>query len=236
MTKDVQYDAGTSYLKELLKRFPRFYRSLVYLFGGQPQNTTAYAFAERFPTGARILNVGSGSRRLPNATNIDVFAYPGVDIVSDAETLPFEDAAVDAIVCDNVLEHTRRPHKVVAEFIRVLKPGGQVYVAVPFVVPYHSSPGDFYRWSEEGLRELLKDFKEVELKIQYGPSAAFTMVLSEWLALLLSFNSRTIYTMVHLSVTILTAPLKLFDYILVHYKGAHAMPLDLYFIGSKRTE
>lgn len=227
-------DAAFSYVKNLVKRFPRLYRATVYIFGGQPQNTTAYQFVQRFPQGSKVLNVGSGSRKLPGAISIDVMPFEGVDIVADAEKLPFSDGEVDAIVCDNVLEHTRRPHIVVAEFLRVLKQGGKVYIAVPFVIPYHSSPGDFYRWSEEGIRELLSDFKEEEVKIQYGPSAAFTMVLSEWLALLLSFNSRVLYTAVFFAATIVTAPLKLFDYILVHYKGAMSMPLDIYFIGSKK--
>lgn len=227
-------DAAFSYVKNLVKRFPRLYRATVYIFGGQPQNTTAFQFVSRFGVGSKVLNVGSGSRRLPGAINIDVLPFTGVDIVADAETLPFSDGEVDALVCDNVLEHTRRPHIVIAEFLRVLKPGGKVYIAVPFVIPYHSSPGDFYRWSEEGIRELLKDFKEEELKIQYGPSAAFTMVLCEWLALLLSFNSRILYTVVFFIATVITAPLKLFDYLLVHYKGAMSMPLDLYFIGSKK--
>jgi SAM-dependent methyltransferase len=227
-------DEFFSYVKNLVKRFPRLYRATVYVFGGQPQNTTAFQFVQQFPQGSKIINVGSGSRRLPGTINIDVMPYTGVDIVADAEKLPFDANTVDAIVCDNVLEHTRRPHKVVEEFVRVLKPGGKVYVAVPFVIPYHSSPGDFYRWSEEGIRELLSVFTEEEVKIQYGPSAAFTMVLSEWLALLLSFNSRILYTAVFFVATIVTAPLKLFDYLLVHYQGAMSMPLDIYFIGSKK--
>jgi len=180
--------------------------------------------------------VGSGPHRLSDTiVNVDIFPFEGVDIVTDGEHLPFEAGSVDAAVCDNVLEHIRHPERVVSEMLRVLKPGGRVFVAVPFVIPYHSSPDDFYRWSEEGLRQMFAEFNETELKIQYGPSAAFTMVLCEWLALLLSFNSDALYTLVLFTTTILTAPLKLLDFLLVHYKRAHNMPLTFYFIGTKKT-
>jgi ubiquinone/menaquinone biosynthesis C-methylase UbiE len=235
MTTPHATDSGVSFLKTLVKRYPRLYRATVYIFGGQPQNTTAFQFVARLPLEAKVLNVGSGSRKLRSGTiNIDVIQFEGVDIVADAEQLPYSDASIDAIVLDNVLEHTRRPHMVIQESLRVLKPGGKIYVAVPFVIPYHSSPGDFYRWSEEGVRELLQDFKEDELKIQYGPSAAFTMILSEWLALLLSFNIKSLHTALVLFFTVITAPLKLFDYLLSKYSYAHSMPLSFYFIGTKK--
>ncbi len=222
-------------LKNFFKRHPRLYRASVYVFGGQPQFTTAHDFVKKFPHNALIVNVGSGPRNLGrNVTNIDIFPFENVDIIADATKLPFENESVDAVVCDNVLEHTPRPHDVVKEILRVLKKDGRVYIATPFVIPYHSSPGDYYRWSEEGLRELLKDFSEQELRVQYGPSAAFTMVLSEWLALLLSFNSQILFTVWYAFFTVVTAPLKLFDYLLVHYRGAKNLALDLYFIGLKK--
>jgi SAM-dependent methyltransferase len=226
---------GLAWLKNVVKRFPRLYRATVYIFGGQPQNTSASAFVSRLPKEAKILNVGSGSRRLREGSiNVDVIKFEGVDVVADAEALPFESNSVDAVVCDNVLEHTPRPDKIVDEIERVLKPGGLVYIAVPFVIPFHSSPNDYYRWSVPGLREMLQRFDEHELKIQYGPTAAFTMVLSEWLAILLSCNVRPLYTAVLLVATVVTAPLKLLDYLLSHYQGAENLALDLYFIGAKR--
>jgi 2-polyprenyl-6-hydroxyphenyl methylase/3-demethylubiquinone-9 3-methyltransferase len=42
----------------------------------------------------------------------------------DAEHLPFSDASVDVVVAGEILEHVRHPDLVVAECIRVLKPGG----------------------------------------------------------------------------------------------------------------
>ncbi len=44
--------------------------------------------------------------------------------VGAAESLPFESASFDAVVCCDVLEHVTALEKVVAEAARVLKPGG----------------------------------------------------------------------------------------------------------------
>jgi len=226
---------GMAGIKAIFKRYPRFYRALTYIFAGPPANTTAHAFAQRLPRGIRILDIGSGPRRLrDDVTCIDVFKFDNVDIVADAATLPFEDGSIDAIVCDNMLEHVRDPKLVVSEIVRVLKQDGLAYIAVPFVIPYHSSPDDYYRWSEQGLRELLKDFSEQELKIQFGPTAAFTMVMSEWFGLLVSFNTKILYTIGLFAATIITTPLKVLDLILVHYTRANILPLTFYFIGRKK--
>ena len=226
---------GLAGMKTLFKGYPRLYRALAYIFGAQPHNMTAHAFVRKLPRGIRIIDVGSGPRKLrDDVICIDVFKFDNVDIVADAAQLPFENGSIDALVSDNVLEHVRDPKRVVAEFIRVLKPSALVYIAVPFNIPFHSSPDDYYRWTEVGLRELLKDFSEQELKIQFGPSAAFTAVFSEWMAILLSFNSKILYTFVLYVMTTLTVPLKLFDYLLVHYRHANILALSFYFIGKKK--
>lgn len=228
-------DTGMARLKNLFKKSPRLYNILVFLVGAQPMNTTVYDFVASIPESARILNIGSGTRVLRKGViNIDIQKFHGVDIVADAEHLPFPDESADAAIIDNVLEHVRNPQRAVAEMYRVLKKGGRIFVATPFLMVYHSSPGDFYRFSPEGLRELLRDFEEEELEIQYGPTVGFVIVLCEWLALLLSFNSVYLYNTVLFIATLLTAPVKFLDYILVHYKRAGNLPNSFYFIGTKK--
>src|SRR3989344_1811599 len=103
-------DSGIAGVKALFKRYPHLYDWMVYFFGPQPHNTTGYKFVRRFPAGARILNVGSGPRRLrEDVVNVDVMPFEGVDVVADAEHLPFPVARVDAGVCVNVLEHVVDP-------------------------------------------------------------------------------------------------------------------------------
>lgn len=49
------------------------------------------------------------------------------------EGLPFPDAAFDAVVAIEVLEHTRAPYRVLGEIAHVLRPGGVFVFSVPNV-------------------------------------------------------------------------------------------------------
>jgi SAM-dependent methyltransferase len=87
-------------------------------------------------------------------------------IVGDIHDLPLGDHSQDAIICIAVLEHVENPFVAVQEIHRVLKKGGCVFIYVPFLYYYHAEIGyynDYWRFSEDALRVLLKDFKEVEI-------------------------------------------------------------------------
>jgi hypothetical protein len=51
--------------------------------------------------------------------------------VGSCYALPFEDASFDRVFCHALLEHLATPHKALAEYFRVLKPGGSVGVCSP---------------------------------------------------------------------------------------------------------
>lgn len=105
-----------------------------------------------------ILNVGSGTRPLdlgPLQLKTDVDPSFPLNFTSDAHNIPFLDNTVDTIVNIAVLEHTRYPWEVVSEFYRVLKPGGLAVIAVPFLQPEHNMPYDYFRFTRNGIVELL---------------------------------------------------------------------------------
>lgn len=74
------------------------------------------------------LNIGAGPHN-------DDPRYTPIDIKTgtDARTLPYEDNSVDEIYCSHLLEHFPRDatDKVLAEWARVLKPGGIMRISVP---------------------------------------------------------------------------------------------------------
>jgi predicted SAM-dependent methyltransferase len=85
--------------------------------------------------GGLRLNLGSGETPISEFVNVDALEdAPGVDVVADiGQRLPFEDEAADLIHASHLLEHfpTADVPRLLAEWRRVLKPGGVLLVAVP---------------------------------------------------------------------------------------------------------
>ncbi len=71
--------------------------------------------------------------------------------------LPFEDAAFDHALCLNALYIARDPAFTLRELQRVVKPGGSIVIATPFVFPEAREPHDYVRWTSEGLEQLFAD-------------------------------------------------------------------------------
>ena len=88
------------------------------------------------------------------------------DIVGDIHKLPFADNSQEAIICIAVLEHVENPILAFQEMHRVLKPGGQLFIYVPFLFYYHAHEGyykDFWRFTKDSLAWLGKDFASFEI-------------------------------------------------------------------------
>jgi SAM-dependent methyltransferase len=85
------------------------------------------------------------------------------------------------VLCTQVLEHVPEPNKVVAEIHRMLKPGGRLLLTVPAIFPQHGSPGDYWRYTPDGLTFMLRDFQRVEVQPEGGTLASFFLVLNMYL-------------------------------------------------------
>ena len=69
------------------------------------------------------------------------------------------------------MEHVENPLVAVQEIRRVLKPGGRCLLYVPFLYYYHAELGyyqDYWRFSHDALKLLLKDFSTVEIQSVRG--------------------------------------------------------------------
>src|SRR5215469_583796 len=137
-----------------------------------------------FPLGRWNLYIGGAGRVVDGYVNIDLFQVPGVDVVADAELLPFPPDLFQRIECDAVLEHVRDPQRVVCEMYRVLRPGGYLHIVTPFCHPFHEYPKDFRRFTLDGLKLLAGPMEVVATGWRTGPAATLLVVAIEFLKLL----------------------------------------------------
>ncbi|MHB9019329.1 MAG: class I SAM-dependent methyltransferase [Minisyncoccota bacterium] len=129
-----------------------------------------------------VLDIGGGGRftkwlaeykNLFLNTNYKTFDFDkstGADIVGDIHKIPLKDGDVDAIICSSVLEHVENPMLAIKEMYRILKPSGKLFVYVPSIYPYHARKdhySDYWRFFEDTLRAMLKDFSSVEI-VKFG--------------------------------------------------------------------
>jgi 2-polyprenyl-3-methyl-5-hydroxy-6-metoxy-1,4-benzoquinol methylase len=63
-----------------------------------------------------------------------------------------------------VLEHTLQPFDAVREMRRMLKAGGILALTTPFNFRIHGPLPDCWRFTVHGLKALLRDFDEVEVR------------------------------------------------------------------------
>lgn len=100
-------------------------------------------------------------------------AFTLADAFADSHHLPFRDGVFDSVVCTQVLEHVAEPGRVLREAARVLRPGGVLVVTAPMLWPLHEEPFDYYRYTQHGLRHLLRQAGlEVLQEVQRGRAPA----------------------------------------------------------------
>lgn len=105
----------------LYKLYIKFYKDLLSVVPGH--------------IGGKIVELGSGGGFLkelePKTITSDILPIRGVDMVMDAEKMPFKNSEVKAFVGLNVLHHIKNPKKAFLEMERCLKKGG----AISFIEP-----------------------------------------------------------------------------------------------------
>ena len=86
---------------------------------------------------------------------VDMEAHESVDIVvPPSERLPFEDGSVDLIVSTSCFEHDPCFWLTFKEMTRIIKPSGYIYINAPTAGPYHTYPGDNWRFYSDAGQAL----------------------------------------------------------------------------------
>jgi SAM-dependent methyltransferase len=173
-----------------------------------------------YPLGHWNLYVGGAGAVVPGYVNLDLTATPGVDVLADAECLPFPANVFQRVECDAVLEHVRCPETVIREIERVLAPGGYAHLVTPFCHPFHEYPRDYRRFTLEGLQQLAGSggLEPVSEGWRTGPTATMLIFTLEYVKLWAP--SRTWRAFVHIALGWLLFPFRYLD--LLFFRSARA--------------
>jgi len=116
----------------------------------------------------KILDIGCGWRVYSeDAVRLDVDPGCNPDVVADIQKgTDFPDNHFDTVLMFDVLEHLEFPQKALDEVKRVLKPGGTLYITVPFCFPRHGV--EYYRFSDLALNKMLEGFEVQIIPVKKG--------------------------------------------------------------------
>ncbi len=91
---------------------------------------------------------------------VDLTEGKGVDVVADLTAgigdLPSNHFALG--ICCSVLEHVHKPWLMAENITRLMRPGGKLYISVPWVWRYHPYPDDYFRFSFRAVKSLFEHF------------------------------------------------------------------------------
>jgi SAM-dependent methyltransferase len=139
----------------------------------------------RIQPDARVLDIGCGVGDLlvevrKRRPRVEIFgldfsskaiegareAMPGGEFkhVAIERTLPYDTAAFDLVLCTDVMEHLEYPKLIVAELVRICRPGGLVVIVVPDG-DVDQFLGHCWFWNEESLRDMLSDWNAKVLRL-----------------------------------------------------------------------
>lgn len=90
---------------------------------------------------------------------LDLEPGAGVDLVGDLSKglCGLEKEHFSLIICCSVLEHVEKPWAIAQNIVSLTKPGGRVFMSVPWVWRYHPYPDDYFRFSWRGIESLFAD-------------------------------------------------------------------------------
>lgn len=110
-------------------------------------------------SGGLALDCGAGGRKMAGAVSLEIEAHPNNSVQASGLDLPFRDGSFDVVLSQAVLEHVTDPQRYVDECVRVLVPGGALYIEAAFMQPVHQAPIHFQNFTPFGLAHVCQALK-----------------------------------------------------------------------------
>lgn len=136
-----------------------------------------HQFLRDLPEEAWVLDAGAGLRKFPakNVINMEIYDYPSTDVLAIGQDLPFANETFDAVLSLAVLEHVDDPFLCASELVRVLKPGGKVFVSIPFLQAEHGYPSHYFNATRFGVQRLFRDLSLDRQFLDFTNHPIFTL-------------------------------------------------------------
>ena len=201
------------------------------------QSVEAFNVAVADSVGPAISIGGGPLRAYPRLMNLNLARFRNVDVVADAHVLPFEVDSIGALYCEAVLEHLERPEVAVTEMFRVLRPGGYVFAATPFLQAYHGYPDHFQNFTLAGHSAIFRrsGFEVVNSGPCVGPAFALVDLASNWARE--HVPGRLPSRIVWLSIRLIGRVFVQLDRLFLRSNGAHVLASTTFVLAKKpRTE
>ena len=96
----------------------------------------------------RILDVGCGINKLPGSIGIDRNPKTRADVLVDLDRCPYpvRDSSFDGVQAIHVIEHVDDVLASVAEWHRLVRPGGEVFIVTPHYTDFASFCDPTHKW------------------------------------------------------------------------------------------
>ena len=88
----------------------------------------------------------------------DMREGPGVDRILNLHNINLPPESVGTAFLLDTLEHVEFPYKALKEIHRILRPNGMVILSSVMDFPIHDYPNDYWRFTPEAFKSLLKSF------------------------------------------------------------------------------
>ncbi len=106
----------------------------------------------------------------------DMRSGPGVDRLLDLHEIDLPDSSAGTVIAMDTLEHVESPHGACQEMFRILRPGGVLIVSSVMNFPIHDYPHDYWRFTPEAFRYLLRPFETSLVEALGQPEFPHTIV------------------------------------------------------------
>lgn len=156
--------------------------SRVYWLLSVMRETYQSVISQWAPQSDSAVLVDFGCGNMPYRPLFPIQSYIGADfpgnelatITIEADgSLPLDDQCASIVLSSQVLEHVSDVPIYLGEALRVLRPGGTLFLSTHGMWRYHPDPQDFWRWTCDGLKRVVAEagFEIVFFQGILGPEA-----------------------------------------------------------------